>query len=161
MSTTKAPGILTFRGSITRPLAWLSTLRSEGRPSPRKTRFWLLARLCQAGLDTRRVPTKGFRVRGSSSLPKLSWRKVIRHYRRDLRSLANDQEMRDLPRRGEVKGSFVNLAGIYAAWIMIGGWGVRSSGRNLVDSGNQPADAPPSARRRGRPGSQRLDSSPR
>ena len=78
MSTTKAPGILTFRGSITRPLTWLSTLRSEVYPAQRKTRFWLLARLCQAGLDTRRVPTKGFRVRGSSSLPKLSWRKYIR-----------------------------------------------------------------------------------
>ena len=31
--------------------AWdsLSTLRSEGRPSPRKTRFRLLAKLCRAG----------------------------------------------------------------------------------------------------------------
>ena len=60
MSTTKAPSGLIFRGSITRPLTWLPTLRSESRPSPRKTRFWLLARLCQAGLDTRRVPTRGF-----------------------------------------------------------------------------------------------------
>src|SRR3954451_19521588 len=90
MSTTKAPDVLNFRGSITRPLAWLSTLRSEGHPSPRKTRFWLLARLCQAGLNTRRVPTKGFRVRGSSSLPKLSWRKVIRQYRRTLGHLGKD-----------------------------------------------------------------------
>lgn len=77
MSTTKAPGDFHFRGSITRPLTWLSTLRGEGRPSPRKTRFWRLARLCQAGLATRRVPTKGFRVRGSFSFPKLSWRKDI------------------------------------------------------------------------------------
>ena len=46
-----------------------------GRPRGRKTRFWLLARLYQAGLVTRRIPTKGFRVRGSSSFPRLSWRK--------------------------------------------------------------------------------------
>ena len=42
-------------------------------PPPRKTRFWLLARLYQTGLATRRVPTKGFRVTYviSSSFPKL------------------------------------------------------------------------------------------
>ena len=49
-----------FRGSITRPLPSLSTLRSGGHPPPRKTRFRLLAQLCRAGLVTRRVPTKGF-----------------------------------------------------------------------------------------------------
>ncbi len=38
-----------FRGSIARPWHSLSTLRSEGRPSPRKTRFRLPARLCRAG----------------------------------------------------------------------------------------------------------------
>jgi hypothetical protein len=43
-------GPLNFRGSIARPLAWLSTLRRASYPAPRKTRFWLLARLCQAGL---------------------------------------------------------------------------------------------------------------
>ena len=80
MTTTKAPDVLHFRGSITRSLTWLSTLRSDGYPSPRKTRFWLLAQLCQTGLITRRVPTKGFRVRGSFSFPKLSWRKVILVY---------------------------------------------------------------------------------
>ena len=32
-----------------------------GRPTGRKTRFWLLAKLYRAGLVTRRVPTKGFR----------------------------------------------------------------------------------------------------
>jgi len=32
-------------------------------PAPRKTRFRLLAKLCRAGLVTRRVPTKGFRLR--------------------------------------------------------------------------------------------------
>ena len=72
MSTTRTPYVFSFRGSITRPLTWLSTLRRASRPTPRKTRFWLLARLCQAGLATRRVSTKGFRVRGSSSFSKLA-----------------------------------------------------------------------------------------
>jgi hypothetical protein len=38
-----------FRGSIARPGHWLSTLRSESRLPPRKTRFRLLAKLCRAG----------------------------------------------------------------------------------------------------------------
>ena len=44
----------------------------------RKTRFWLLAKLYQAGLVTRRVPTKGFQDASyiSSSFPKLSWRRL-------------------------------------------------------------------------------------
>jgi hypothetical protein len=50
MSTTRAPDDFSFRGSITRRWASLSTLRRASRPTPRKTRFWLLARLCQAGL---------------------------------------------------------------------------------------------------------------
>ena len=33
LSTTKAPGVLSFRGSITRSLTWLSTLRRVGRPT--------------------------------------------------------------------------------------------------------------------------------
>jgi hypothetical protein len=37
--------------------------------SGRKTRFWLLAKLYQAGLSTRRVPTKGFRDVLVTSLP--------------------------------------------------------------------------------------------
>jgi hypothetical protein len=49
-----------FRGSIARHRDSLSPLRSGGRPPPRKTRFRLLARLCRAGLVTRRVATKGF-----------------------------------------------------------------------------------------------------
>jgi hypothetical protein len=49
-----------FRGSIAQRLISLSTLRSESRLSPRKTRFRLLARLCRTGLVTRRVPIKGF-----------------------------------------------------------------------------------------------------
>jgi hypothetical protein len=43
-------------------------------PPRRPTRFWVLAKLFQAGLVTRRVPTKGFRVASyiPSSFPKLS-----------------------------------------------------------------------------------------
>ena len=48
LTRTRAPA-KSFRGSIARPGHSLSTLRSEGRPSPRKTRFRLLARLCRAG----------------------------------------------------------------------------------------------------------------
>jgi len=63
-----------FRGSIARHRDSLSPLRSGGRPPPRQTRFRLLARLCRAGLVTRRVATKGFRVRVSSSFLELAWR---------------------------------------------------------------------------------------
>jgi len=44
----------------------LSTLRSESRLSPRKTRFRLLARLYRTGLATRKVLVKGFTSRSSS-----------------------------------------------------------------------------------------------
>ena len=42
---------------------------------PNKTRFWLLARLCPAGLVTRRVPTKGFHMSHNmaSPLPGVFW----------------------------------------------------------------------------------------
>ena len=48
LTSTRAPA-RNFRGSITRPWHSLSTLRGEGHPSPRKTRFRLPARLCRAG----------------------------------------------------------------------------------------------------------------
>jgi hypothetical protein len=48
LTRTRTPAMI-FRGSIARPGHSLSTLRSEGRPSPRKTRFRLLAKLCRAG----------------------------------------------------------------------------------------------------------------
>jgi hypothetical protein len=43
-------------------------------PRGRKTRFRLLAKLYRTGLNTRRVPTKGFRIASyiSFSFPKLS-----------------------------------------------------------------------------------------
>ncbi len=40
-------------------------------PSPRKTRFRLLARLCRAGLNTRWVPSKGFSSYIASPFPRL------------------------------------------------------------------------------------------
>jgi hypothetical protein len=63
----------TFRGSMTRLWHSLSTLRSLGHPTPRKTRFRLLAKLYRTGLVTRRVPVKGFRHASyiTSSFPKL------------------------------------------------------------------------------------------
>src|SRR5215813_8866923 len=48
-TTTVAPATKRFRGSIARLEDSLSTLRSGGRPPPRKTRFRLLAKLCRAG----------------------------------------------------------------------------------------------------------------
>ncbi len=45
-------------------------------PPPRKTRFQVLVKLSWAGLLTRRVSSKGFRVISSSS-PKLSWRNPL------------------------------------------------------------------------------------
>src|SRR5271156_455727 len=49
-----------FRGSITRLWHLLSTLHGLDYSSTGKTRFRLPAKLCRAGLITRRVPTKGF-----------------------------------------------------------------------------------------------------
>ena len=70
-----------FRGSIAGPRHSLSTLRSDHRWPPRKTRFRLLAKLSRMGLVTHRIPTKGFRAASyiSSSFPKLSWRKDTVH----------------------------------------------------------------------------------
>src|SRR3954453_3135607 len=53
------PRCLRFAGEVTRP--------------PRKTRFRLLARLCRAGLVTRRVSTKGFTL-VAIPLSRASWR---------------------------------------------------------------------------------------
>jgi hypothetical protein len=68
-----------FRGSITQRLIWLSTLRGDGRPSPRQTRFRLLARLCRTGLVTRRISMKGFTFE-MILLSRASWRKVKLRY---------------------------------------------------------------------------------
>src|SRR5450432_4286583 len=71
-STTRAPEIRFFRGSITRPQCSLSTLRSPPHDGPRKTRLQPVANLCCAGLVTRRVT---FEVSTHvSSSAKLAWR---------------------------------------------------------------------------------------
>src|SRR5271165_4821229 len=72
VSTTKAPGVLYFRGSITRPLTSLSTLRRMGRPTTTQDSLLAAGPALPGGIRTRRVSTKGFRVRVSSSLPKLT-----------------------------------------------------------------------------------------
>ena len=72
VSTTVAPASRRFRGSIARHWDSLSTLRSGGRPPPRKTRFRLLAKLCRAGFVNPQGCMKGFRVRVSSSLLELT-----------------------------------------------------------------------------------------
>ena len=63
-----------FRGSITKRLISLSTLRSGGHPPPRKTGFRLLVQLCRTGLVTRRVPIEGFTFE-MILLFRASWRK--------------------------------------------------------------------------------------
>src|SRR6516165_6741639 len=55
-SKAEAPTTSYFRGSIAQPWHSLSTLRPDGRPIGRKTRFRLLARLYRAGLITHKVP---------------------------------------------------------------------------------------------------------
>ena len=53
-------GSTAFRGSITRLMHSLCTLRSARHHAPRNTRFWLVANLCQTGLVTCRVHTRRF-----------------------------------------------------------------------------------------------------
>ena len=72
VSRTKAPRGLYFRGSITRPLIWLSTLRRMGRPTTTQDSLLAAGPALPGGIRTRRVSTKGFRVRVSSSFPELS-----------------------------------------------------------------------------------------
>ena len=57
-----SPQTAQFRGSITRHLVWLSTPRSGSFPPPRQTRFRLLVPALPGGIQTRRVPVKGFRM---------------------------------------------------------------------------------------------------
>ena len=71
VSTTKAPGVLYFRGSITRPLTSLSTLRRMGRPTTTQDSLLAAGPALPGGIRTRRVSAKGFRVRVSSSFQSL------------------------------------------------------------------------------------------
>ena len=72
VSTTKAPGVLYFRGSSTRPLTSLSTLRRMGRPTTTQDSLLAAGPALPGGIRTRRVSAKGFRVQVSSSFPKLT-----------------------------------------------------------------------------------------
>src|SRR5262249_22924178 len=65
-----------LRGSIARPGHWLSTLRGEGRPSPRKTRFRLLAKLCRAGFVHPQGSDERFLSSSLVLLSQASWRNV-------------------------------------------------------------------------------------
>src|SRR5208282_6238897 len=67
VSTTKAPSVLYFRGSITRPLTSLSTLRRMGRPTTTQDLLLAAGPALPGGIHTRRVSAKGFRVQVSSS----------------------------------------------------------------------------------------------
>ena len=72
----RLPQIALFRGSITRPMHSLSTLRSAGRPNTTQDSLPAAGQLCRTGLNTCRVPTNGFMRIGhgpmsQSSFPKL------------------------------------------------------------------------------------------
>src|SRR5208337_2361705 len=60
VSTTKAPSVLYFRGSITRPLTSLSTLRRMGRPTTTQDSLLAAGPALPGGIRTRRVSAKGF-----------------------------------------------------------------------------------------------------
>ena len=62
VSTTKAPGVLYFGGSITRPLTSLSTLRRMGRPTTTQDSLLAAGPALPGGIRTRRVSAKGFGV---------------------------------------------------------------------------------------------------
>ena len=71
VSRTKAPSGLYFRGSITQPLTSLSTLRGMGRPIATQDSLLAAGPALPGGICTRRASTKGFKVRVSSSFPRL------------------------------------------------------------------------------------------
>jgi len=69
-----------FRGSITRPMHSLSTLRRTGLPATTQDSLPAAGLLCRAGLNTRWVPLQGFRWRSCHLLPprpSFAWRKSL------------------------------------------------------------------------------------
>ena len=62
-SRRRLPRQVSLRGSITRPIRFLCTLRHVRYRTPRNTRFRLLAKLCRVGLVTHWVPSEGFAVK--------------------------------------------------------------------------------------------------
>lgn len=72
----RLPQLALFRGSITRPMHSLSTLRNAGRPDATQDSLPAVGQLCRAGAAACRVPTKGFMHSGygpimQSPFPKL------------------------------------------------------------------------------------------
>ena len=72
VSTTVAPAIRIFRGSIARHWDSLSTLRSGSFLPPRKTRFRLLAKLCRTGFVNPQGCMEGFCFRVTSPFLELA-----------------------------------------------------------------------------------------
>ena len=81
LTSTGAPA-RSFRGSIARPGHSLSTLRSESRLSPRKTRFRLLAKLYRAGFVNPQGSDERFLSSSLVLLSQASWRNVGSYFRR-------------------------------------------------------------------------------
>ena len=77
--TTSAPTTNPLRGSITRPAHSLSTLRHQGHPWPRKTRFRLLASFAGRDWLPAGFPRKVSElVTSHPPCPGLAWRTIIR-----------------------------------------------------------------------------------
>ena len=74
-STTKAPAMIRFRGSIARLRHSLSTLRRAGCPTATQDSLPAAGQALPDGIGYPQGSTKGFRVRVSSPFPKLAWRK--------------------------------------------------------------------------------------
>jgi hypothetical protein len=77
LSQRRLPRFQRFRGSITRPVRSLSTLRSPGRPGTTQDSLPAAGQLCRTGLVTRKVPTKGFRCRFPLSQAFLAHKKFV------------------------------------------------------------------------------------
>jgi len=69
---------LTFRGSITQRLISLSTLRSDGRPPPRKTRFPAAGPALPDGIGYPQGFNERFHIVEMIPLSRASWRKFVR-----------------------------------------------------------------------------------
>ena len=88
--TTSASTLRSFRGSITRPVCSLSTLRSLGRPTTTQDSVPAVGQLCRGRLATPWVPMQGFRFPHvlSSPSPKLRLAHFYTDRHKNLRSLS-------------------------------------------------------------------------
>ena len=89
-----------FRGSITQRLISLSTLRSDGRPPPRKTRFPAAGPALPDGIGYPQGFNERFHIFEMILLSRASWRKVRLCYRRSYRPYFRTMEppwLRPLP----------------------------------------------------------------